>query len=599
MPLTLDQDRVVSWSVKKIAVVGPGIVGMPMAALLAHARILEGSSQPAKVVVIQRASPTSGWKVEAINAGRSPIGGVEPDLDRIVAETAAAGLLSATHDINAARDADVILICVQTDKKGIEPDYDPLFEALNPLAEALKARPAGNIPLIIFESTLAPSSMATLIRDHFAGFGLVEGRDILLGNSPNRVMPGRLVERVASSDKIVAGLRAVTPMLIERLYRRIVTQGRLYPTNSLTAEIVKTLENAYRDVRIAAAAEIVRYCDEHDIDFFALRDQVNQQLGQSDGASADPLAVPTGALLVPMLGVGGHCLPKDGILLWWRKLAAKESTERSLIIESRRINDESPRATLDLAESTFGELHGVKVALLGAAYRADSEDTRNSPTFALARLLGERGCRVVIQDPHVRPRDPNLVRLGLDTNFTPDLSEALDGADYVFFCIGHAAYQQPARALLAEGKVRGVVDACNLCAPEAVRGATTPYVGIGRGRTAPEPALVSFVLDCFRAMERGVANEVQELVDYLNQHFADTDFSRAEFDEVRRLAATCTTGCAIAAAGPVREVPAYRGFLPRLVQRSVGREAAPARGSGDGRAPLRRSSSSNERAAAG
>ena len=244
MPLTLDQDRVVSWSVKKIAVVGPGIVGMPMAALLAHARILEGSSQPAKVVVIQRASPTSGWKVEAINAGRSPIGGVEPDLDRIVAETAAAGLLSATHDINAARDADVILICVQTDKKGIEPDYDPLFEALNPLAEALKARPAGNIPLIIFESTLAPSSMATLIRDHFAGFGLVEGRDILLGNSPNRVMPGRLVERVASSDKIVAGLRAVTPMLIERLYRRIVTQGRLYPTNRLTAEIVKTLENA-------------------------------------------------------------------------------------------------------------------------------------------------------------------------------------------------------------------------------------------------------------------------------------------------------------------------------------------------------------------
>jgi UDP-N-acetyl-D-mannosaminuronic acid dehydrogenase len=598
MPLKLSGDQVESWSVRKIAVIGPGIVGMPMAALLAHARIREGSQDPAKVVVIQRASPTSGWKVEAINAGRSPIGGVEPDLDRIVAETAAAGLLSATHDINAARDADVVLICVQTDKKGIEPDYDPLFEALNPLAEALKSRPAGNVPLIIFESTLAPSSMATLIRDHFAKFGLVEGRDILLGNSPNRVMPGRLVERVAASDKIVAGLRAATPLLIERLYRRIVTQGRLYPTNSLTAEIVKTLENAYRDVRIAAAAEIVRYCDEHDIDFFALRDQVNHRLGQSDTASGNPLAVPTGALLVPMLGVGGHCLPKDGILLWWRKLAARESTDRSLIIESRRINDESPKATLDLAEASFGQLHDCKVALLGAAYRADSEDTRNSPTFALAHLLLERGCRVVIQDPHVRQRDPNLVRLGLDTHFTTDVHEALDGADYVFFCIGHAAYREPARGLLASTSVRGVVDACNLCPPDEVRSAKAPYVGIGRGRTAPEPGLVGFVLDSFRAIERGVANEVNELVNFLNQRYADTEFSRADFNEVRRLAGTCTTGCVIEAAGEVRDVASYHGFLPRLVHRAAGREPSHPRPAIEHRAALRRQSASGNRAAA-
>ena len=82
MPLQLDPSGVPDWHVKKIAVVGPGIVGMPMAALLAHARIREGSDTPAKVLVVQRASPTSGWKVDAINAGRSPIGGVEPDLDR-------------------------------------------------------------------------------------------------------------------------------------------------------------------------------------------------------------------------------------------------------------------------------------------------------------------------------------------------------------------------------------------------------------------------------------------------------------------------------------------------------------------------------------
>ena len=84
------------------------------------------------------------------------------------------------------------------------------------------------MPLVVFESTLAPSTMATLVRDFFAERGLVEGRDVLLGNSPNRVMPGRLVERVASSDKLVAGLHPDTPGLIERLYRRIVTRGTLH-----------------------------------------------------------------------------------------------------------------------------------------------------------------------------------------------------------------------------------------------------------------------------------------------------------------------------------------------------------------------------------
>ena len=241
MPLTFTDQRVTQWSVRRIAVVGPGIVGMPMAAMLAHARIHEGADQPATVTVIQRNSPTSGWKVGAINAGRSPIGGIEPDLDRVVAETVEAGLLSASHEYAAARDADVVLICTQTDKRGMAPDYGPLFEALDGIAAALRERPAGNVPLIIFESTLAPSTMTTLIRELFAKHGLVEGRDVLLGNSPNRVMPGRLVERVSTSDKLVAGLHPDTPGLIQRLYARIVTRGTLHPTNSMTAEVVNTL----------------------------------------------------------------------------------------------------------------------------------------------------------------------------------------------------------------------------------------------------------------------------------------------------------------------------------------------------------------------
>lgn len=347
-----------AWRVEKIAVVGAGIVGIPMAALLARARIRLNSDKPAPVVIIQRNSPTSGWKVGAINSGQSPIGGIEPDLDQIVNETVSNGLLRASHDYSELRDADVILVCVQTDKKGLEPDYEPLFEALTCLAAELKKKPLEKLPLLVIESTLAPSTMITLIKEHFGKYGLVEGRDILLGNSPNRVMPGHLVERIIASDKVIGGINSQTPKLIQTLYSWIVTKGSLYLTNSLTAELTKTLENAYRDVRIAYTSEIARYCDTHDIDFYHVRNEVNNRLSLRDTSSDNPNEVPSGGLLIPTIGVGGHCLPKDGILLLWRKIETQEDMSRSLILESRRINGESPSEVILLTEKHFGDLAG-------------------------------------------------------------------------------------------------------------------------------------------------------------------------------------------------------------------------------------------------
>jgi UDP-N-acetyl-D-mannosaminuronic acid dehydrogenase len=570
MPLTIENDKVTSWTVRKIAVVGPGIVGMPMAAMLAHARILEGSTTPAKVVVVQRNSPTSGWKVDAINEGRSPIGGIEPDLDRVVKESVAAGLLSAAHGYEALADADMILISVQTDKKGAEPDYGPMFEALTGIALALQKRPKGNVPVIVFESTLAPSSMATVITDHFAKYGLIEGRDILLGNSPNRVMPGRLVERVAASDKIIAGLHPETPGLIRRIYSRIVTKGKLHATNSMTAEVVKTLENAYRDVRIAYAAEVVRYCDEHGIDFFALRDSVNTLAKQQDTASSDPQAVPSGGLLVPMLGVGGHCLPKDGVLLWWRALEAGEDNSRSLILESRRINDQSPAETLRLAEEAFGSFKGKTVALLGAAYRGNSEDTRNSPTLYFAKVLRAHGVTVRIHDPYVYATDANLKHFGMTDVFTRELSEAVGDAEVIVLCCPHRVYAEDWGSIVAMAlKAKHVMDACNLMGAEEVQESGLSYAGIGRGRKAAPSLLVSAVFGGFRAVESGAANEVAELVRFLNERYASTSFNRVKFSEVQRIAATCPTGCAIVDEGAAQS-PAESEFRSQLVRRALG-----------------------------
>ena len=152
----------------------------------------------------------------------------------------------------------------------------------------------------------------------------------------------------------------------------------------MTAEIVKTFENAYRDVRIAYAAEIVRYCDTHNINFYQVRSQVNDRLSQSDNASKDPNAIPSGGILIPTIGVGGHCLPKDGILLLWREIENGMDMSASLFLESRHINDESPGETIRLTEKYFGDISGKPVTLMGTAYRFNSEDTRNSPTLNLA-----------------------------------------------------------------------------------------------------------------------------------------------------------------------------------------------------------------------
>jgi len=558
-----------SWKIQKIGVIGPGIVGMPMASLLANAKIKIGSDEPARVIVVQRDSKNSGWKVDAINNGQSVIGGIEPGLDTITEAAVKAGLLSASSDFSVLSDADVILISVQTDKKNFEPDYEPLFGALENLALALKNKPASKIPLIVFESTLAPTTMDTLIREHFKKYGLEEGKDILLGNSPNRVMPGRLVERIRESDKLAGGLHPETPKLIAKLYKHIVTNGEVFQTNSLTAEIVKTLENAYRDVRIAFSTEVVRYCDDHNIDFYTVREEVNKRLGQTDSATYNPNHVPSGGLLIPMLGVGGHCLPKDGILLWWRSIQRENDTKSSVILGSRLINDESPSHTFVQAEKTFGNLRNKKIALLGVAYRFNSEDTRNSPTLALANYLRHNNVKYVMHDPFVKHDDQNILKFNQQDHLTKDIDKALEFADYVFICTSHQEYINQFNKVTSHSNVLGIMDACNIYRHEQFMNKSIKYSGIGRGTDDPTAEFQEFVYNSFRTVEKALANELLALINFYNRNFAHDTYNMVKFADVQRLARTCSTGCEIADPDVIENVPTYKGFSSLLAQKAL------------------------------
>jgi UDP-N-acetyl-D-mannosaminuronic acid dehydrogenase len=566
MKYTLNNGTQKDWKVEKIGVIGPGIVGMPMAALLAEARIKIGTDKPAKVCVVQRNSSNSGWKVEAINQGKSVIGGIEPALNDVVEKNVKEGILSASWDYSCLSDADVVLVAIQTDKSGFAPDYGPLFGGLTDLAKAFQKKPADKVPIVVFESTLAPSSMATVIKEHFAKYNLIEGKDILLGNSPNRVMPGRLVERVTNSDKLVAGLHPDTPKLIQHLYKHIVTKGILHTTNSMTAEVVKTLENAYRDVRIAFSSEIVRYCDENNINFYKVRDTVNTKLSQSDTASSDPNAVPSGGILVPMVGVGGHCLPKDGILLWWRRIESGADTKKSLILRSRIINDESPAETIKLFERSFEKITGKTIAILGAAYRFNSEDTRNSPSIQLALLLQKAGCKVSLHDPYVKPDDQNLEKFKVSDIFTRDINKAVNDAEYIIIGTAHKMYSDEKDRIFAKAKnLKGVLDGCNTYKVSDFANTKIKYTGIGKGLQTPSADFIDFVYQSFRAVETELANEVNSLCDFLNEKYADSEFNKVKFSEVQRLAGSCSTGCEIANTGEVKKISDYKGFSVRLL----------------------------------
>ena len=546
--------------------VGPGVVGLPMAALLASAELWSADGAPTRVTVVQRPSTSSGWKVGAINAGRSPIGALEPAIDELVAQGAGSGRLRATTQFGDIRDADLVLICVQTERKGTSPDYAHLLEALHGTATALRQRTAASVPLIVIESTLAPTTLQTVVRPLFAQHGLEEGRDVLLAHSPSRLTRGGIVERIASSDKLIGTLTPETGPRLAAIYARIVTRGRLHCTNATTAEIVKTLENASRDVRLAYASEVARYCDAQDVDFFDVRRQVNARLAAECGASV----APCGGLLVPTVGVGGHSLPKDGPFLWWRALERGAVPAHSLILEARRINDESPAQVLALVERFSGAVAGRSIALLGVAYRADSDDARHSPTIALAQLLVARGATVSLHDPHVSAADPNLLRTGLAAAFHRDLADALATAEVVVVCVAHEQYLRGGKRWLPHAqRVRSVIDACNAYHASEIASTVMRYAGIGRGPRRPSGALIDAVTRGLQTVMRGVGNEAAMLVEQINDEFALDGSGRVDLGDVHRLAACCVSRCDVGGPAPVTPLPNAVGFRSRLVACAV------------------------------
>ena len=474
-----------------IVVIGMGYVGIPCAALLAD---VPGF----KVTGIQRRSERSGWKIDCLNEGRSPFEGDEPGLAELISRVACEkGSFRVTDDYAVCREADTILIDVQTPTDG---DHVPHYESLREVS-AQAGRHLRPGTLVIIESTVAPGTTQNVVQPILeresglrAGIGKLgdweigdsgkEAAHFHLAFSYERVMPGKLLEYITDFPRVVGGVDEESTRRAVALYRNIV-KAELTPTDVLTAEMAKVVENAYRDVNIAFANEVALACERMGVNVFEVRQLIN--------------ARPDRQMHIPGAGVGGHCLPKDSWLLKyglqtygnWEigKLGNWEGLR--LIPLAREINDGMPGHMLSLIRQALAEaerdLVGAKVVLLGASYLEDADDTRNTPSADLARLLVGGGATVVVHDPHVRSADWQRVYNGhgpgkaVEVLLTADLWWALEGADCAALVTRHREY---ARLDLAQvGKVMRrpvLVDGRNVWDPAACEEAGLQYRGVGK-----------------------------------------------------------------------------------------------------------------------
>jgi UDP-N-acetyl-D-mannosaminuronic acid dehydrogenase len=383
----------------KLAVIGLGYVGLPVACMFAD----QGFSVLGVDIKPER--------VEQINQGHCPIEGFEPGLPELLEKVIAAGLLRATTDYRELDDRDVVLIDVETptDDQHI-PQYVALRNACVSLGKVLKKG-----ALVIVESTIAPGTMEKVVQPLLEdASGLKSNQDFFLGVCPERVMPGKLLDNLKGMSRVCGGETPQVAEVLQLLYRHIV-QADLDTADLITAELTKTAENTYRDVNIAFANELALICQANGANFLQVRELVNKSPGRQ--------------VLLAGAGVGGHCIPKDP---WLLAYSAKGKVDLQLIPAARSVNDSMPLHMADLLADAWEEVGTLpahlKVAILGYAYLENSDDTRNSPSAVLEKHLLNLGYQVVVHDPIVKA-------------YQADVYILIESCDALVLMVAHQAYQ--------------------------------------------------------------------------------------------------------------------------------------------------------------
>ncbi|TXT67196.1 MAG: hypothetical protein BAJALOKI1v1_160028 [Promethearchaeota archaeon] len=408
-------------AIKRIVVIGMGYVGIPMAALLADVPNFY-------VTGIQRRSQRSGWKIDWLNSGKNPFKGDEPGLDELIKRVVENNKFKVTDDYEVVNEADYVLIDVQTpvDLHSKVPRYESLIEVSKKTAKHMKKEVT-----IIIESTVAPGTTDNIVSPILEKeSGLTRGEDFYLAFSFERVMPGKLLEYITDFPRVIGGGCSEANKRVKYLYGKVVKK-ELQVTDTLTAELTKCIENSYRDVNIAFSNEMALLCEDFNRNIFEIIELINYRHDRM--------------MHYPGSGVGGHCLTKDPYLLLYGHDAYSQKDFKSyikLVPYSRELNDFMPVHMVSLMEDALREarklVDNIKITLMGVSYKANTDDTRNTPAQSIIDTLMKRyhshNIVYIAHDPYVKKRDYD------HTELTDDLEKAIENSDALLFATNHHQY---------------------------------------------------------------------------------------------------------------------------------------------------------------
>lgn len=376
-----------------ICVLGLGYIGLPTASTFAN----------------------SGLKVVGVDVNERIVAGLrnrelhieEPGLRTLVEAALASGNLRIA---SRPEPAEAFLIAVPTP---VLPDKRADLSAVVAAAESIVPH-LRRSNLVVLESTSPPRTTVEVIAPILERSGLRAAADFHLAYSPERVLPGQILRELVENARVIGGVDRASAEAGRDLYTAFV-RGEIVLTDATTAEMVKLMENTYRDVNIAAANEFSRLADKFGVDVWEAIALANRH--------------PRVDILRPGPGVGGHCISVDP---WFLVESAPELTP--LIRQARQVNDAQPAYVVRWIETALGGLRGMKIAALGLAYKPEVDDLRESPAFEVARLLAERGASVATYEPFATAtRVPGC---------TPadSLDAALHRAEGVVLLVDHRAF---------------------------------------------------------------------------------------------------------------------------------------------------------------
>ena len=477
-------------NLKNITVIGMGYVGVPCALSFAK------SSEIESVIGIQRSdSQLSKNKIDKLNNYENPLDKDEPHIQTILnsLKTCDKQLIEpyytsrniyaqkkfkVTSDWSETKESDVFIICIQTpvsrgtkrmETKNILSIVDNIFTH------------SKEKPLIIIESTVFPTFTSNFITNYITSHHNKHlDIDYYLAHAPERVMVGKLIENITLLPRIIGGASDASTLLTERLYQKLSgDKFRFITMTSTEAEITKTSENAIRDVQIAMANELAIICDLHGADFYKVREGVNSLKGEGIARN----------LLLPGVGVGGHCLTKDTYLLLNGEgvggYVCKNSDE-SMFLKAREFNDNMCVFVVDKVDNIICKLYerddgkcfdsnGVKIGILGYSFIKNSGDFRETPTQMIINeilnkcyCIAERGIalgcnNIMVHDSYVNFEDAKK-NGGLQNNInvTRMIDDVLKFSDIIIVVVDHDEYFGIDVEKLLESGVIGIVDCKNV-----------------------------------------------------------------------------------------------------------------------------------------